>query len=360
MMMERLCGLLASHTRGGNTYTASNAYARMMKNVNVPMMHATPVFAGCGSRYREFRAPLSSSSASSASRAEADPYTVLGVQRSSSSTELRNAYRKLALKHHPDRGGDAEAFKRVNRAYQILGDERSRREYDASSSYSSPFGQQTRSGSGRRSGATAAGGGGGFSHAAGRSGGMRWNRSDFMRSHAEAEEVFRAVFGPGTIEEILRRAYASQNMRNAGPFPWGEGRVRNERSTVYTRRRPSDGRTVLVRETTVEYGDGRVETTTTETEMPGATGFGFGGGSASYQQQRQQQQQQQQYGHYRQGNYQQGQQQGQQQQQQSGWSLMSPMLMTVAVQAAVRFFVAVLPRLIAYAIRFVLIGGRRR
>ena len=58
-----------------------------------------------------------------------DYYKVLGVPESSSQDDIKKAYRKLSLKHHPDRGGDAEQFKKINEAYSILGDKEKRRMY---------------------------------------------------------------------------------------------------------------------------------------------------------------------------------------------------------------------------------------
>src|SRR5262245_25169065 len=63
-----------------------------------------------------------------------DYYEVLGLGRDASAEDLRKAYKREALKHHPDRNpGDASAeakFKEVNEAYQILSDEQKRHVYD--------------------------------------------------------------------------------------------------------------------------------------------------------------------------------------------------------------------------------------
>jgi len=63
-----------------------------------------------------------------------DLYSVLGLEKGASKEEVKKAYRKLAMKYHPDRTkGDAEAekkFKEVNAAYQVLGDDAKKQQYD--------------------------------------------------------------------------------------------------------------------------------------------------------------------------------------------------------------------------------------
>lgn len=65
-----------------------------------------------------------------------DFYKVLGVEKAASELDIKTAYRKAALKYHPDRNGGseeaAEQFKRVATAYGVLGDPNKRRQYDLS------------------------------------------------------------------------------------------------------------------------------------------------------------------------------------------------------------------------------------
>jgi len=51
-----------------------------------------------------------------------DYYSTLGVGRNASEDEIKKAYRKLAMKHHPDRGGDEATFKKISEAYDVLSD----------------------------------------------------------------------------------------------------------------------------------------------------------------------------------------------------------------------------------------------
>jgi molecular chaperone DnaJ len=59
-----------------------------------------------------------------------DYYDILGVSKSASADEIKTAFRKEAHKHHPDKGGDEAKFKELNEAYQVLGNEQKRKQYD--------------------------------------------------------------------------------------------------------------------------------------------------------------------------------------------------------------------------------------
>ncbi len=62
-----------------------------------------------------------------------NPYKTLGVDKNASDADIKKAYRRLAMKYHPDKGGDKadeKKFKEVTAAYEILGDKQKRAQYD--------------------------------------------------------------------------------------------------------------------------------------------------------------------------------------------------------------------------------------
>src|SRR5271169_202038 len=63
-----------------------------------------------------------------------DYYKILGIDRSATTDEIKTAYRKLAMKYHPDRNPDnknaEDKFKEATEAYEVLGDTQKRSQYD--------------------------------------------------------------------------------------------------------------------------------------------------------------------------------------------------------------------------------------
>jgi len=90
-----------------------------------------------------------SSSSTSTSTRTLSPYKTLGLEKSADQATIRRRYKKLCLKYHPDKNVDRpeserkrceEAFKKVQRANELVGDEESRRRYDRASAFGGTFG----------------------------------------------------------------------------------------------------------------------------------------------------------------------------------------------------------------------------
>lgn len=75
-----------------------------------------------------------------------DFYNTLGVKQNASQDEIKKAFRKMAVEHHPDKGGDEVVFKKINEAYHTLSDPQKRHGYDNKSN--DPFHQFQHGGGG--------------------------------------------------------------------------------------------------------------------------------------------------------------------------------------------------------------------
>lgn len=76
-----------------------------------------------------------------------DYYKILGVDRTASADEIKQAYRKLAARHHPDRGGNTAEFQTIQEAYDTLGDANRRQMYDRPQANFHEFNFNTNNGS---------------------------------------------------------------------------------------------------------------------------------------------------------------------------------------------------------------------
>jgi len=118
-----------------------------------------------------------------------DYYSTLGLQRGASDAEIKKAYRSMAMKHHPDRGGDEKKFKEVSQAYEFLSDPQKKQMIDAGMDPN----QQ-------------GGGGGGFYHQGG------GNPFEFHFGSAPGMEDIFNQFGFGFRNQMRRNRTVNVNV----------------------------------------------------------------------------------------------------------------------------------------------------
>ncbi|MDO4670088.1 MAG: molecular chaperone DnaJ [Aerococcus sp.] len=126
-----------------------------------------------------------------------DYYDILGVSKDATQKEIKRAYRKLAKQYHPDLNDSPEAeakYKEVNDAYEVLGDEQKRKQYDQ-------FGSAGMNGNGGFGGFGGFGNGGNY---------QSYTSSDF----GGFEDIFGDIFGGGGFGGSSRRR--AQNAPRTG------------------------------------------------------------------------------------------------------------------------------------------------
>lgn len=111
-----------------------------------------------------------------------DYYAILGVEKKATKEDIKKAFRKLAQKHHPDKGGDEKTFKEITEAYATLADEKRRREYD---SYGQTFAGGT------------PGGAGGFDFSGFQNGGVEFDFGDLFEGFGD---IFGGRGGRGRVK----------------------------------------------------------------------------------------------------------------------------------------------------------------
>src|SRR2546422_644571 len=133
--------------------------------------------------------------------ANKDYYSVLGVAEKATAEDIKKQYRRLAKQHHPDSNKSdpksAERFKEISEAYQVLGDDKKRKQYDEMRRLGAFEGFASRGPTNARGGAP---------RQAGQAGGARFEEFD-IGGLGGLGDLFSSMFGGG------------RSQRQSGPEP---------------------------------------------------------------------------------------------------------------------------------------------
>jgi DnaJ-class molecular chaperone len=157
-----------------------------------------------------------------------DYYAILGVPKAASEKEIKQAYRKLARKHHPDvnpndKGAEAK-FKEINEANEVLGDPEKRKKYDELGANWRQYEQAQQQGQGYPGGSPFGGPGGGFG---GEGGAWTINMGGPGGARTMSEEEMRDIFGSTGGEDPFSDFFRTFFGGGGGE---GRGRARAPRS----------------------------------------------------------------------------------------------------------------------------------
>lgn len=144
-----------------------------------------------------------------------DYYKILGVSRDASQEEIKKAFRQKAHEYHPDKGGDAEKFKEVNEAHQVLGNPEKRQQYDR-------FGSDFQNGQ--------AGGFGGFSGFSSQG----FGNMDF-EDLGDIFGGFGDIFGFGGSRQSARRQTRGRDMKIMLSLEFMEAAFGTEKEISFTK-----------------------------------------------------------------------------------------------------------------------------
>ena len=175
---------------------------------------------------------------------ETDFYKALGVSKDASADEIKRAYRKLAKQYHPDRNPDdksaEERFKEIGEAYQVLSNEKDRKQYDAI---------RALAGGGPRFAAGSGGtGGAGFEDifsmfgGAGNGGNVRYSTNTSGGAGGGFDDILSQMFGGGGGFSSARRPQRGQDLTTEVSIP-----LRDAVSGTTVKMTSADGRSVTAR-----------------------------------------------------------------------------------------------------------------